>query len=178
MILSPEEQHRIYEEERVRKEAQDQIQREEDQAKKAVARRNAKRLGVGLVVLFAVAWVVSMLTGSNDENRPGWCEACSPAQKQEFRQMERRQLPTVRANTLKEGRAACASREILEALAEAIRLNDQRAARTLMQRGCIRTTHGMSVSVLDATWTGIVKIRATIGTEAAELWTLSESLQD
>lgn len=158
MTLSSEDRDRIYEEEKARKEAQDRITREQDQAKKDVARRKGKWFGLGAFILLAVVWVIGSLTQSN--NGKG------------------QRAAALRANTLKEGRAACASREILEALAEAIRMNDQRAARTLMQRGCIRTTQGMPVSVLDATWTGIVKVRVSAGAEAVELWTLSESLQE
>lgn len=129
-----------------------------EQTQKAEMKRRIIYLGVVIVILLSGLWAISSLTGSNDGmgQRAG----------------------SVRAMTLKEGRAACASKEILEALAEAIQVNDQRAARTLMRRGCIRTPQGIPVSVLDATWTGIIKIRATIGAETAELWTLSESLQD
>lgn len=158
MTLSPEDRDRIYEEEKARKEIQDRIQQEEAQAKKAEARRKGTWYGLATIILFAVVWEIGSLTRSNDGTG--------------------QRTAALRAYTLKDGRAACASREILEALAEAIRLDDRRAARSLMQRGCIRTTQGMPVSVLDATWTGIVKVRVSVGAETAELWTLSESLQE
>lgn len=158
MTLSPEEQQRIYEEEKARKEAKELLTREQNQVKKAIARRNAKRLGIGVIALLAIAWLISTFTNSNDGKS--------------------QHIPTLRANTLKGGHAACASKELLEGLARAVRTNDVRAGQYLMTHGCISTTQGTPVSVLDATWSEAVKVRAYVGDQVMELWTLSESLQN
>lgn len=157
MILSPEEQQRIYEEERVRKEAQAQIAREEEQAKKAEARRKGKRLGLAVLALFAFAWILSSLTGSNEKKTLS--------------------MPTRGANTLKSGRAACVSKELLFELATAIQ-NDARAVQYLARSGCVVTKEAMPVTVLNLELPGIAKVRAYVGNEAVELWTTFDNLQD
>lgn len=57
MTLSPEDRERIYEEEKARKEAQDRLKREEATAKKEVEKKNAKKAGVGCLLIIVALFV-------------------------------------------------------------------------------------------------------------------------
>lgn len=159
MTLSPEEQQRIYEEEKARKDAQVRLQQEEALVKKAEARRKGKRLGLAMLAMFAFIWILSILTGSNEK------KAIST-------------MPTRGANTLKSGRAACTSKALLEELIMATAQNDARAIQHLARSGCLITKDAMPVSVLDLKFPGVAKVRASLGNQDVELWTPFDNLQD
>lgn len=158
MTLLPEDRDKIYEEEKARREAQDRLQQEEAQAKKAETRRKGKRLGLAMLAMFAFAWILSILTGSNEK------KAIS--------------MPTRGANTLKSGRVACTSKALLVDLATAIAQNDARAIQHLAQSGCIITKDAIPVTVLNLELPEVAKVRAYLGNQAIELWTTFDNLQD
>lgn len=158
MTLSEEDRDRIYEEEKARKDAQDQIRQEEDRAKKAEARRKGPRYGLATFLLLGGLWVIGSLVGSNEK------KALS--------------MPTRGPNTLKSGRVACTSKVRLEELAMAIGQNDTRAIEHLAQSGCIITKEAIPVTVLNLELPNVASVRAYLGTQAVELWTTFDNLQD
>lgn len=158
MTLSPEDRDRIYEEEKARKETQDRIQQEEEQAKKAEARRKGKHLGLAMLALLAFAWILSVLTGSNEK------KAIS--------------MPTRGPNTLKSGRVACTSKALLVDLATATAQNDARAIQHLAQSGCLITKEAIPVTVLTLDFPEVANVRAYLGNQVVELWTTFDNLQD
>ena len=78
--------------------------------------------------------------------------------------------------TLKGGFAACVSEELFDQLAEAAVSEDKNAWNYLLGNGCIITKAGLSISVLDTSWTGTAKVRAYVGGQAIVLWTNIENI--
>lgn len=60
MTLSPEDQERIYEEEKARKEAQERLKQEEATAKKEADKNNARKAGIGCLSIIAVLLAVAV----------------------------------------------------------------------------------------------------------------------
>lgn len=164
MILSPEEQERIYEEEKARRDAQDRITQEkaqeQAQAKKALARKNGKRMVIVVGIFSAVVGLLSLLPEPRDK-----------------RGLHQKQSVTRDVITLKTGRAVCVSKALLEELAA--HQQDVQAVEHLLRSGCLFTDGAMLVSVLAVEPSGIAKVRAFTGKkQGVELWTTLESLQD
>jgi len=71
---------------------------------------------------------------------------------------------------------ACLSEGLLDQFIDAAVQEDSRAMDYLLNNGCLAPRSGVSVSVLDSTWTGKVHVRAYVGDQAIELWTIREAL--
>ncbi|WP_413615738.1 hypothetical protein MRB56_02395 [Halomonas cupida] len=76
------------------------------------------------------------------------------------------------------GQAACLTEDLLDQLISAAVDSDERAMNYLLSNGCTIPKAGIPVSILDRTWTGTTKVRAYIGDQAIELWTVNEALTD
>lgn len=76
------------------------------------------------------------------------------------------------------GQAACLTKDLLDQLISAAVERDERAMNYLLSNGCTIPRAGIPVSVLDRSWTGTTKVRAYIGDQAVELWTVREALAD
>lgn len=164
MTLSPEDRDKIYEEEKARSEAQDRIMQEkaqeQAQVKKALARKNGKRMAIAVGIFSAVVGLLSLLP--------------EPREKQSLHQ---KQSMTRDVSTLKTGRAVCVSKALLEEFAA--HQQDVQAVERLLQSGCLFTKGAMLVSVLAVEPSGIAKVRVFTGKKQdVELWTTFESLQD
>lgn len=71
---------------------------------------------------------------------------------------------------------ACLSEDLLDQFIDAAVQEDSRAMDYLLNNGCLAPRSGVPVSVLDSTWTGKVHVRAYVGDQAIELWTIREAL--
>ena len=81
------------------------------------------------------------------------------------------------AKTLGQGRGACISAELFDQYVTAIVTNDELSLEYLLKVGCVITSGGQSVSVLDSNW-GTVHVRAYTDEMTVELWTYSENIVD
>ena len=81
------------------------------------------------------------------------------------------------AETLKGGYGACVSEELFNQLTQTIVRKDEKGMEYLLKNGCVITKAGISVSILDTTWTGMTKVRAYVGDKALILWTNTENIQ-
>lgn len=77
-----------------------------------------------------------------------------------------------------EGHAACLTEELLDQMISAAVDRDNRAMNHLLANGCIVPRAGIPVTVLDRTWTGKAHVRAYVGDNALELWTVRDALTD
>ncbi|WKD28634.1 hypothetical protein NDQ72_01420 [Halomonas sp. KG2] len=73
---------------------------------------------------------------------------------------------------------ACVSEDLLDQFVDAAVKNDNRAMNYLLNNGCTAPRSGIPVSVLDSSWTGTVHVRAYVGDQAIELWTIRDALTD
>lgn len=73
---------------------------------------------------------------------------------------------------------ACVSEDLLDQFIDAAVQEDSRAMNFLLSNGCLAPRAGIPVSVLDSTWTGTVHVRAYVGDQAIELWTIREALTE
>lgn len=71
---------------------------------------------------------------------------------------------------------ACVSEDLFDQLTTAAVKRDQSAINYLMSKGCIATRSGITVSVLDRTWTGVAKVRAYVNGQTIVLWTNTENI--
>lgn len=79
---------------------------------------------------------------------------------------------------LLEDRVACVSEEAYDQMQETFIKEDLAARKWLFsKRLCIVTNATYPATVLDRTWTGIVKIRVYVGDDAVVLWTQKEALR-
>ncbi len=76
------------------------------------------------------------------------------------------------------GHAACLSEDLLDQLVSAAVDNDNRAIDYLMSNGCFVPREGVPVSVIRQTFTGKAHVRAYLGDQAIELWTLRDALTE
>ncbi|WP_193092175.1 hypothetical protein [Halomonas colorata] len=77
-----------------------------------------------------------------------------------------------------ENYVACITEDLLDQFIDAAVKNDNRAMNYLLANGCIAPRAGIPVSVLDSTWTGTMHVRAYVGDQAIELWTIRDALTD
>jgi len=82
----------------------------------------------------------------------------------------------VTAETTKGGYAACVSEDLFNQVISAITKEDERGFQYLMNNGCVMLQSGLSLSVLDRTWTGTAKIRVYLGNDAMIVWTNTENI--
>jgi hypothetical protein len=80
------------------------------------------------------------------------------------------------AASLKGGFGACMSEDLFDQLISAAVSKDEQAWSYLLKNGCIITKAGISITVLDTTWTGTAKVRAYVGDQAVVLWTNLENI--
>lgn len=73
---------------------------------------------------------------------------------------------------------ACVSEDLLDQFIDAATSNDNRGMNYLLNNGCISPRAGIPVSVLDSSWTGTVHLRAYVGDQAIELWTIRDALTE
>lgn len=73
---------------------------------------------------------------------------------------------------------ACISEDLLDQFVDAAVQEDSRAMNFLLSNGCFAPRAGIPVSVIDSTWTGTVHVRAYVGDQAIELWTIREALTE
>lgn len=83
---------------------------------------------------------------------------------------------TANADSLKGNYGACVSEDLFDQFVTASTRDDHKAFSYLLQNGCILTKPGISVSVLETTWTGKAKVRAYVGDTSVVLWTFKENL--
>ena len=79
------------------------------------------------------------------------------------------------ADTFKGGHPACVTKDLFNQLATALINKDVNAFVYLLEHGCIITKKGVSVTVLDTTWTGMAKVRA-YGGGGVILWTYTDNI--
>ena len=83
---------------------------------------------------------------------------------------------SVHAETISKNAVACTTESKFDEITQAIVTKDQRGMQYMLGNGCIVTNGRYSVSVLDRTWSGKVKVRAYAGEDAIVLWTNMESV--
>jgi hypothetical protein len=76
------------------------------------------------------------------------------------------------------GYVACLSESLLDEVITAANQQDHRALEYLLNNGCVQPRAGIPVSVLDSTWTGVVRVRAYLGDDAFVLWTVREAITE
>ncbi len=163
MELTPEEKQKIYEEEKARLEAQEQVKKERE-------KRKANRRGLGClgVILGALVLIVIGLLSEDPQSPETTATVASPKPLAAQRQ--------VSGDYLKGGYAACVSEELFDQIISALVRKDDRGYQYLLGHGCIVTKAGIPVSVLDRTWTGTIKIRAYVNNKSVVLWTNTENV--
>ena len=82
----------------------------------------------------------------------------------------------VQADSLKSGIGACVSEDLYKQFINAAIKKDENAWNYLLKNGCVITAAGISVTVLDSTWTGLSKVRAYVDDQAVTLWTDRENV--
>lgn len=81
------------------------------------------------------------------------------------------------ATTLKQGRIACMSEELLDDAFKAVVAKDDRGFKYAMSHGCFLAKPEIQISILNVGWTGTVKVRAYIKNTSVVLWAPSSSIQ-
>ena len=83
---------------------------------------------------------------------------------------------SVSAETLRGGYGACTSADLFDQFVSAQVKNDKPALNYLLGSGCIVTRGGITVTVMDMSWTGTTKVRAYVGDKSVVLWTNTENV--
>lgn len=73
---------------------------------------------------------------------------------------------------------ACVSEDLFEQSITAIMDEDERAIDYLLNNGCISPRAGIPVSILDTTWDGAVQVRAYLGENTMEFWTVRDAVSE
>jgi hypothetical protein len=82
------------------------------------------------------------------------------------------------ATTLNGTKPACLSRALLEEITGAGNSGDRKAFAYLLQHGCIVPKPGIEVSLIDAGWDGVAKVRAYLpGGKSVVLYTKLQGLE-
>lgn len=86
-------------------------------------------------------------------------------------------VSVAQAETVTKRGIACLSKDSLLQVIRANNENDAQAIKYLFKYNCFVTKPGHSLSILDRTWSGLVKARVYGGSGAFVIWTLNNNIQ-